>query len=38
VTDVFVAGRPLLKDGVLTTLDASEVLAKAREWAMKIKP
>lgn len=38
VTDVFVAGKPLLKGGVLTTLSSDEVLAKANEWAKKIKP
>lgn len=38
VTDVFVAGKPLLRDGLLTTLSHAEVLAKAQEWAGKIKP
>ena len=38
VTDVFVAGKPLLKSGVLTTLSRDEVLAKAGEWSRKIKP
>ena len=38
VTDVFVAGKPLLKSGVLTTLSSDEVLAKANEWALRIKP
>jgi len=38
VSDVFVAGKRLLQSGALTTLDEAEVLAKAREWAAKIKP
>ena len=38
VTDVFVAGKPLLRDGLLTTLSHAEVLAKAQAWAGKIKP
>lgn len=38
VTDVFVAGKPLLKSGVHTTLSVDEVLAKASEWARKIRP
>lgn len=38
VTDVFVAGKPLLKSGVHTTLSVDEVLAKAGEWARKIRP
>ena len=38
VTDVFVAGKALLKAGVHTTLSVDEVLAKAAEWARKIRP
>ena len=38
VTDTYVAGRALLRDGVLTTLNESAVLAKAEAWRMKIKP
>lgn len=38
VTDVFVAGKALLKAGVHTTLSVDEVLAKAGEWARKIRP
>jgi len=38
ITDVFVAGKALLKGGVLTTLKTDEVLAKAQEWARRIKP
>jgi 5-methylthioadenosine/S-adenosylhomocysteine deaminase len=37
VSDVWVAGRHLVKDGVLTTLDEQEILAKARAWQQKIK-
>lgn len=37
VSDVFVAGKPLLRHGVLTTLSADEVLARAQEWAAKIQ-
>jgi 5-methylthioadenosine/S-adenosylhomocysteine deaminase len=38
VTDVWVAGKHLLKDRVLTTLDEHAVVAKAREWHEKMKP
>lgn len=38
VTDVFVAGQPLLRSRVLQTLDESAVLARAQEWRQKIKP
>lgn len=38
VKDVFVAGRRVLKDGIVTTVDEDEVLAKAANWAEKIKP
>lgn len=38
VTDVFVAGKALLRNRALTTLDESAILAKAQEWRQKIKP
>jgi 5-methylthioadenosine/S-adenosylhomocysteine deaminase len=38
VTDVFVAGRPLLRDRRLLTIDEPAVLAKAAEWRDRIKP
>jgi 5-methylthioadenosine/S-adenosylhomocysteine deaminase len=38
VTDVFVAGRALLRDREFQTLDEAAVLAKAQEWRQKIKP
>ena len=37
VSDVWVAGRHLLKDRVLTTLDQTAILKKARAWAEKIQ-
>lgn len=37
VTDVWVAGRHLLKNRVHTTLDCNEIIAKAQAWADKIK-
>lgn len=37
VTDVWVAGKHLLKDRALTTLDEKELLAKARAWHEKMK-
>ncbi|MEJ2143170.1 MAG: TRZ/ATZ family hydrolase [Gammaproteobacteria bacterium] len=37
VTDVWVAGKHLLKDRILTTLDRDEILTKAREWQTKLK-
>jgi 5-methylthioadenosine/S-adenosylhomocysteine deaminase len=37
VTDVWVAGKHLLKDRVLTTLDMDKILAKAKEWQAKLK-
>ena len=37
VTDVFVAGRALLRERALTTLDETAVLARAQEWRVKIK-
>jgi 5-methylthioadenosine/S-adenosylhomocysteine deaminase len=38
VTNVWVAGKHLLKDRMLTTIDEKQVLAKAREWHAKMKP
>ncbi|WP_028079038.1 TRZ/ATZ family hydrolase [Solimonas soli] len=38
VSDVWVAGRPLLRDRRLTTLDETAVIAKAGEWQQKIRP
>ncbi|MDO9371080.1 MAG: TRZ/ATZ family hydrolase [Gammaproteobacteria bacterium] len=38
VTDVWVAGQHVLKQRKLTTLDESELVAKARAWAQKIRP
>lgn len=37
VTDVWVAGKQLLKDRVLTTLDEQAILKKAQSWASKIR-
>jgi 5-methylthioadenosine/S-adenosylhomocysteine deaminase len=37
VSDVWVAGQHLVKEGVLTSLDEQEILAKARAWQRKIK-
>lgn len=37
VSDVWVAGRHLVKEGILTTLDEDDILAQARAWQMKIK-
>ena len=36
VSDVWVAGKHLLKDRILTTLDTDEILAKTREWRTRI--
>ncbi len=36
VSDVWVAGRHLVKDGKLTALDSETVLTKAREWRAKL--
>ena len=36
VSDVWVAGKHLLKDRILTTLQTEEILAKAREWHARI--
>ncbi|MES0873349.1 TRZ/ATZ family hydrolase [Sinimarinibacterium thermocellulolyticum] len=38
VTHSFVAGRALLRDGALTTLDETEILAKAARWRARIRP
>jgi len=37
VSDVWVAGQHLVKEGILTSLDEQEILAKARAWQEKIK-
>lgn len=37
VTDVWVAGKHLLKDKTLTTLNIKTILEKARNWAKKIR-
>lgn len=37
VSDVWVAGKHLLKNRQLTTLDSHKILADARQWASKIK-
>ncbi len=37
VSDVWVAGQRLLKNGEFTTLDAEAILAKARKWRKKIR-
>ena len=36
ITDVFVAGKQLLKDRQLTCMDEKEVLAKTKEWVKRI--
>ena len=36
VSDVWVAGRRLLRDGALLTVDEDRVLARARHWRMRI--
>ena len=38
VSDVYVAGRALMRDRQLLTLDEPAILAKAQEWRSKIKP
>lgn len=38
VTDVWVAGKRLLHERQLTTLDEQAILAKARQWRAKIRP
>ncbi len=37
VSDVWVAGKQLLKDGRLLTLDEQEILQKSREWQAELK-
>ncbi len=37
VTDVWIAGRHLLKDRRLTTLDPEEITARARQWGRQIR-
>ena len=36
ITNVWVAGQPLLKNSVLMTIDEQKVLSKARQWRQKI--
>jgi 5-methylthioadenosine/S-adenosylhomocysteine deaminase len=38
VSDVFVAGRALLRDGELLTVDKDAAIARAQEWRAKIRP
>jgi len=38
VTDVWVAGRRLLENRVLTTMDEQRLLRNAREWSEKMRP
>ncbi|MGH8482332.1 MAG: amidohydrolase family protein, partial [Nevskiaceae bacterium] len=38
VTDVFVAGRALLRGRELQTVDAPAAIARAQEWRSKIRP
>lgn len=37
VTDVWIAGRHVMKERVLTTLDANEIMNKARAWQEKMQ-
>jgi 5-methylthioadenosine/S-adenosylhomocysteine deaminase len=37
VTDVWVAGRQLLKERRLTTLDGNDILARTRGWRDRIQ-
>jgi 5-methylthioadenosine/S-adenosylhomocysteine deaminase len=37
VTDVWVAGKQLLKNRVLTTLDEAEIINRAKEWGEKLR-
>ncbi|MFK8066969.1 MAG: TRZ/ATZ family hydrolase [Gammaproteobacteria bacterium] len=37
ISDVWVAGRQLLQDGKLQTLDEQEILQKSREWQAELK-
>lgn len=38
VTDVWVAGRRLLEQGTLTTVDEKRILARANEWSERMRP
>jgi 5-methylthioadenosine/S-adenosylhomocysteine deaminase len=38
VSEVYVAGKPLLRGGLLTSLDEAALRAAANEWARKIRP
>lgn len=38
VSEVYVAGKPLLRGGLLTSLDEAALRARARAWAAKIRP
>ena len=38
VTDVFVAGRPLLRNRELLTVDSAGAVARAQQWQQKIRP
>lgn len=38
VTDVFVAGRALLRDRALQTLDEGAIVAQAQDWSGRIRP
>lgn len=38
VSEVYVAGKPLLRGGLLTSLDETALRARARAWAAKIRP
>ena len=38
VSDVYVAGRALMRDRELLSIDQAEAIAKAQEWRAKIKP
>ncbi|BAI80691.1 N-ethylammeline chlorohydrolase [Deferribacter desulfuricans SSM1] len=37
ITDVFINGKHILKDGIITTIDEEEILEKAKYWSNKIK-
>jgi 5-methylthioadenosine/S-adenosylhomocysteine deaminase len=37
VSDVWVAGQHLVKEGILTTLDEQDILARAKSWQRKIR-
>lgn len=38
VSDVWVAGRALLEQGEVTTLDSERIVARAKEWSGRIRP